>query len=45
MYKKDCNTPATCVLCLDSHPVNYKSREVYKEILGSRILQLLEIQI
>lgn len=29
---KDKNTPATCALCLENHPANYKGCSVYKEI-------------
>ncbi|KAI5699682.1 hypothetical protein M8J76_005255 [Diaphorina citri] len=31
--KTDRNTPATCVLCLEEHPANFKGCSVYLEIL------------
>lgn len=35
--KTDRNTPATCALCLGSHPANYKGCEVYREILDRKL--------
>lgn len=32
----DRNTPAVCTLCSGSHPANYKSCQVYKEILTKK---------
>jgi hypothetical protein len=34
---KNENTPATCALCLESHPANYKGCRVYKEILTRKL--------
>lgn len=31
--KKDRNTPATCALCLEDHPANYRGCAIYQEIL------------
>lgn len=35
--KRDRNSPATCTLCLGSHPANYKGCQVYKEIRARKL--------
>lgn len=42
--KVDRNTPATCALCLGSHPANYKGCEVYKEILARKTAKRLPLR-
>lgn len=35
--KTDRNTPATCALCFEDHPANYRGCRVYKEIVDRKL--------